>query len=120
MGKYTNKDVRKEFKVSNPKINDLVLELIKDGLIRDYGKTVSGVGRRPNLYGLEPDSFFFIGIEVKQAYINIGLMDFQKNLIHTADKISYTLDNKPKSLQHFCSIINGFIIPLSIRPYNIL
>ncbi|HEX9509111.1 MAG TPA: ROK family transcriptional regulator [Puia sp.] len=120
MGNTTITDLSKEFNVSTPKINDLVLELIKDGLIRDYGKTVSGVGRRPNLYGLEPDSFFFIGIEVKQAYINIGLMDFQKNLIHTADKISYTLDNTPESLEQLCSIINGFIMSLSIRPEKIL
>jgi len=120
MGNTTITDLSKEFNVSTPKVNDLVLELIRDGLIRDYGKTVSGVGRRPNLYGLEPDSFFFIGIEVKQTYINIGLMDFQKNLIQTADKISYTLDNTPESLEQLCSIVNGFIISLSIRPEKIL
>jgi predicted NBD/HSP70 family sugar kinase len=120
MGNTTITDLSKEFNVSTPKINDLVLELIRDGLIRDYGKTGSGVGRRPNLYGLEPDSFFFIGIEVKQAYINIGLMDFQKNLIHTTDKIAYTLDNTPESLEQLCGIINGFIAGLSIRPEKIL
>jgi predicted NBD/HSP70 family sugar kinase len=120
MGNTTITDLSKEFNVSTPKINDLVLELIRDGLIRDYGKTVSGVGRRPNMYGLEPDSFFFIGIEVKQAYINIGLMDFQKNLIHTTDKIAYTLGNTPESLEQLCNIINGFIASLSIRPEKIL
>lgn len=120
MGNTTITDLSKEFNVSTPKINDLVLELIRDGLIRDYGKTVSGVGRRPNMYGLEPDSFFFIGIEVKQAYVNIGLMDFQKNLIHTADKLSYTLDNTPESLEQLYRIINDFIASLSIRPEKIL
>ena len=119
-GNTTITDLSKEFNVSTPKINDLVLELIRDGLIRDYGKTVSGVGRRPNLYGLEPDSFFFIGIEVKQTYINIGLMDFQKNLIHTEDKIAYTLVNTPESLEQLYAIINTFIAGLSIRPEKIL
>jgi glucokinase-like ROK family protein len=119
-GNTTITDLSKQFNVSTPKINDLVVELIREGLIRDYGKTVSGVGRRPNMYGLEPDSFFFIGIDVKQTYVNIGLMDFQKNLIHTEDKIAYALDNTPESLEQLCGIINGFIRSLSIRPEKIL
>jgi glucokinase-like ROK family protein len=119
-GNSTITDLSKEFNVSTPKINDLVLDLIKEGLIRDYGKTISGVGRRPNIYGLEPDSFFFIGIEVKQTYINIGLMDFQKKLIRTADKIPYALDNTPTSLQQLCDCITSFIKSLPISPEKIL
>jgi len=119
-GNTTITDLSKEFNISTPKINDLVLELIREGLIRDYGKTISGVGRRPNLYGLEPDSFFFIGIEVKQTYVNFGLMDFQKNLIHTADKVPYALDNTPEALEQLCGLIKDFIGGLSISPGKIL
>ncbi len=119
-GNTTLADLSKELSVSTPKINELIIELIKDGLIRDYGKTAAGVGRRPNLYGLEPESFFFVGIEVKQSYVNIGLMDFQKKLVKITDKISYELANTPASLDQLCNIITHFISNQSIHREKIL
>src|SRR5690606_12429068 len=80
-GNMTLADLSRELNASIPKTGDLVNELIADGLAKDYGKTESGVGRRPNVYGLEPDSAFFVGVEVKNDHINIGLMDFKRNLI---------------------------------------
>ncbi|MBN9382516.1 MAG: ROK family transcriptional regulator [Chitinophagaceae bacterium] len=119
-GHSTITDLSREFNVSTPKVNDIVLELIKDGLIKDFGKTISGVGRRPNLYGVEPDSFFFIGMEVKKTYVNIGLMDFQKKLVRTADKLPYWLDNTPASLEQLCTIVRNFITDLKMSPGKIL
>lgn len=113
-------DLSKELNVSIPKINDLLIELVKDGLIKDNGKKTFGVGRRASTYGLNPDSFFFIGIEVKQLYVNIGLMNFQKKLVKTVDKIPYTLGNSMESLDKLCDIIRNFIKGISVKPEKIL
>jgi len=119
-GTTTLADLSKELNASIPKISDLVNGLIADGLAKDYGKSDSGVGRRPNLYGLEPDSAFFVGVEVKNFQVNIGLMDFKRNLIKTRQGIPYALNNTEDSLQALCAIIEDFIKTSSVEREKVL
>ncbi|MGV3539011.1 MAG: winged helix-turn-helix domain-containing protein, partial [Rufibacter sp.] len=55
-GNTTIAELGKELNLSIPKITSLLNELIQDGLVKDYGKIESTGGRKPNLYGLAPDS----------------------------------------------------------------
>ncbi|RBL92432.1 ROK family transcriptional regulator [Chitinophaga flava] len=108
-GSTTIADLSKVLNVSSPKIAELINELIEAGLVKDYGKTESTVGRRPNLYGLESNSLFFLGVEVKNTHINIGLLNFQKELVKFQEKIPYELSNTEASLDELCRLINQFI-----------
>lgn len=119
-GNSTIGDLCKELSLSVPKVTSLLNDLIQDGLVKDYGKIGSTGGRRPNLYGLSPDSGFFLGIDVKQNHINIGLTDFQKNLIKIKENFPYKLINDEKSLKELCKIINNFISDLPIPREKIL
>jgi glucokinase-like ROK family protein len=119
-GNATLNDLSKVLKTSTPKINEIITELIEAELVKDYGKIGSNVGRRPNLYGLSPNSAFFLGAEVKRNYVNIGLINFQKDIIKLSEKIPYKLDNTIASLDELCKIINSFIKELSIDPQKIL
>lgn len=119
-GNSTIGDLCKELSLSVPKVTSLLNDLIQDGLVKDYGKISSTGGRRPNLYGLSPDSGFFLGIDVKQNHINIGLTDFQKNLIKIKENFPYKLINDEKSLKELCKIINNFITDLPIPREKIL
>lgn len=119
-GNTTLADLSKELNISIPKINELVLDLISDGLVKDYGKSDSSIGRKPNLYGLHSNSAFFIGVEVKKNYVNIGLMDFQKNFIKTEVKVPFRLNNTQQSLLSLCSIINTFIKKAAVPKSKIL
>ncbi len=114
MGNTTIGELCKELNISVPKITDLLEDLMEDGLVQDYGKVDSTGGRRPNLYGLTPDSGFFLGIDVKHNHINIGLTDFQKKLVKISENQPYNLVNNEASLQELCSLINHFIQDLSI------
>src|SRR5690606_6520692 len=62
-GNATLADLGHVLKLSTPKINELVIELIEMGLVKDYGKVNSGVGRKPHIYGLESESVFFVRSE---------------------------------------------------------
>ncbi|WP_247236568.1 ROK family protein [Telluribacter sp. SYSU D00476] len=119
-GNATIPDLSKELNFSVPKITSLVNELIQDSLIQDYGKVDSTGGRRPNLYGLIPDSAFFIGVEVKQSHINIGLSNLQCELVRVTEEIEYKLDNTQESLDSLCEAIVQFIGGLTINKANIL
>ncbi|GAB3169397.1 ROK family transcriptional regulator [Telluribacter humicola] len=119
-GNATIPDLSKELSFSVPKITSLVNELIKDSLIQDYGKVESTGGRKPNLYGLIPDSAFFIGVEVKQSQINIGLSNLQCELVKVSEEIPYKLDNTQESLDSLCNAIKQFINGLTINTATIL
>lgn len=121
VGNATITDLSKILNASTPKITELVTELIETGFVKDYGKTESAaIGRRPNTYGLAADCGFFVGVEVKNTHINIGLVDFRKNLIRFHDKTPYLLENTQASLDELCKIIKQFITGLKMKPGKIL
>ncbi len=119
-GNTTIPELSKELDVSVPKVTSLVGELIELGLIRDYGKIESTGGRKPNLYGIVPDSAFFIGVDVKQSHINIGLADLQKNLVSVEEKLPFKLVNTKEALEMLCVYIEGFIKKLSVPQERVL
>lgn len=120
LGNLTLADLGKHLNVSIPKTSELITELTEDGLIRDFGKISSGVGRRPNVYGLEASSAHFIGVEVKRKHINIGLMDFSENFIEIKNNIPFELVNNQKSLDRLCVVIKEFIANSKIKKEKIL
>ena len=119
-GNCTIADLCKELNLSTPKVTNLILELIRDGLIKDLGKVNSTGGRRPNIYGMVADSFFFLGVDVKQNHINIGLSDLQKNLVSIKEKVPYSLTNDQNSLNDLINIIRVFLKNINVKREKIL
>ncbi len=119
-GNATIPDLSKELNISAPKVTTLISELTSEGLAMDYGKLGSTGGRRANIYGLSSESGFFLGVEVKRNYINIGLLDFKENLVSFIEKIPYQLKNSEESLAELCQIINNTIDELPVTKSKIL
>ncbi len=63
-GHLSNSELSKQIRLSTPKINSLLLELIDDGLVKELGRGDSSGGRRPNMYGLIEDGFYVAGITI--------------------------------------------------------
>ena len=120
MGNVTIAELTKELNISAPKITNLVTDLIEDGLIKDYGKVDSTGGRRASLYGLVAESCFFVGVDMKKYFINIGLLDFKKNIVEIKENIPYKLENSPESYQQLMNIIHSFIAEVPIEKQKIL
>ena len=119
-GNVTIAELTKELNISAPKITSLVTDLMEDGLLKDHGKIDSTGGRRASLYGLVAESCFFIGVDVKKYFINIGLMDFKKNLIEIKENIPYKLENVPESYAQLIHIINSFLQEMPIDKNKVL
>ncbi|MBE9601040.1 ROK family transcriptional regulator [Pedobacter sp. MC2016-24] len=119
-GNATIAELCKETNLSVPKVTTLIAELIADGLVKDFGKVGSTGGRRPNIYGLVPDSGFFLGVDVKHNHINIGLIDLQKKLIKISKNVSYKLNNTEESLKELCRLILTFIKETAVAKDKIL
>lgn len=113
-------DIALALNISTPKAASLINELITDNLIKDYGKVDSTGGRPASMYGLSADSCFFIGVEVKQYHVNIGLLDLKKNLVTFNMHVPYLLENTKESLDSLITIISNFIKEGPVNPQNIL
>ncbi len=119
-GNTTIPELSKELNLSVPKMTAIINNLIEEGLVEDNGKTDSTGGRRANLYGLAPNSGYFLAVDVKQNHINIGLIDFENNLIKIEENYVYRLTNNEESLESLCVVINNFIKGLPVPKDKIL
>lgn len=119
-GDLTIPELSREINTSTPKTTSLVNELIREGLVVDLGKMDSTGGRRANLYGLVSTACYFIGVDVKRYYINIGLLDFKKHMVKTEERIPYPLENTQQSLQALINIIRKFIREQGVQKHKIL
>lgn len=113
-------ELSKELNISVPKTTSLIAELIEEGLISDYGKIDSTGGRKANLYGLIGDAGFFLGVDVKKYYINVGLLNFKKQLVSKKYRIAFKLENTAESLDQLIHIVQNFIKELPVKREKIL
>jgi len=74
-GPLSNSKLAKLIKLSTPKINSLLVELIEDGLVEELGRGDSSGGRRPNIYGLVEDGFYVVGITINVTRTIISIFN---------------------------------------------
>lgn len=102
-------DLAKDIDLSIPTVTKFVMELVEEGYIINYGKQETSEGRPPNLYGLNPDSAYMVGVDIKAFCLNIGLMNFTGDMVDIQMGIECCLDNTLESLdlliQHICTFI---------------
>lgn len=63
-GPLSNSELSGIVRLSTPKTNSLLLELMEDGLVKDLGRGTSSGGRRPSIYGLVENGFYVAGISI--------------------------------------------------------
>lgn len=113
-------DLAKEMDLSVPTVTKLVAEMCEEGYINDYGKLETTGGRHPILYGLNPESGYFIGVDMKQFAINIGLVNFKGDMVKLKMNIPYKFENTAEKLDTLCHLISSFIKGLPIDKGKIL
>lgn len=119
-GSSTINDLSKELDLSVPTVTKFISEMCEDGYINDYGKLETAGGRHPNLYGLNPESGYFIGVDIKHFSVNIGLINFKGDVVENKNDIPYKLENTPEGLDNLCHIVKEFIKESNINTEKIL
>lgn len=108
-GSSTITDLSKELDLSVPTVTKFIYEMCDDGYINDYGKLETSGGRHPSLYGLNPESGYFMGVDIKKFAINIGLINFKGDMIELKTDIPYRFENTLPALEELCKLISNFI-----------
>ena len=90
------------------------------GFLNTYGKLETSGGRHPHLYGLNPDACYFIGVDIRRYSVNIGLINFNGELVESQMNVPYVFENTMAGLDALCEIITKFIESLIIDVKKIL
>jgi predicted NBD/HSP70 family sugar kinase len=113
-------DLSEEMGLSVPTVTKLVRELIDEGFVLDFGKQGTNGGRKPNIYGVNPAAGYFIGVDIKNDFVEIGAMDFKGAMIELRTGIPFTMENTMASLEELSQVINQFIDTIPIAREKML
>ncbi|MCR5004103.1 MAG: ROK family protein [Bacteroidales bacterium] len=111
---YSISDLSDFLGASVPTVTKLVVELIDDGYMLDLGKQGTSGGRRPSIYGLNPEAGFFVGVDCGHHHINIAVTNFKGDLVNYEKEIPHVLKEDEESLQGFTDIIVDHVNKIGI------
>lgn len=91
-------DIAKELQLSIPTVTKFVSELMNDNYILDLGKQNTPGGRKPNIYGLNPNAGYFVGVDVEVKKVLLATIDFCGNVIDEGYVVRYNLEDTERLL----------------------
>ena len=106
--------------ISVPTITKLIGELIDEGFLLDEGKIGTSGGRRPSIYGLDPNAGFFVGIDIARHHFHIAVTDFKGNLLHYIEDIEFVLESNASSFREMCRMVKDHVIAVGIPWIKVL
>lgn len=119
-GSSTITELSKELNLSIPTVTKIIGEMNEDGYINEYGKLETSGGRHPILYGLNPESGYFIGVNMNRFSLDIGMINFKGDLIFHKANIPYDLQNTTQAFDTLCDIVAEQIAGFNIDHDKIL
>lgn len=119
-GSSTITDLAKELDLSVPTVTKFISEMCEEGYINDYGKLETSGGRYPSIYGLNPESGYFIGVDIKKFAINIGLINFKGDMLELNMNTPYKFENTQEALERLCDLIKNFIKETEVNKDKIM
>ena len=119
-GNYSIADLSKEINTSVPTVTKLINELIGDGFLQDLGKQGTSGGRRPSIYGLNPNAGFFVGVDVARQHFHIAISDFKGSIISFVQDIAFVLEANADSFKTMCRIVKEQVAAQGISWNDVL
>ena len=113
-------ELSKELNLSVPTIAKVIAEMCEDGYLINCGKMDTSKGRSPAIYGLAPESGYFVGVDLMNSGLNLGLMNFNGELVKLDMDVPYHYRNSQEGLDELCGYVTDFIEQLDVAKDRIL
>ena len=104
-GTYSIADFSKDLSVSVPTITKVIGDMIDRGLIQDEGKVGTKGGRRPNIYGLNPQAGYFVGVDISRQHFHLAVCNFKGELLSFTAEIPFVLEANADSFKKICQCV---------------
>lgn len=119
-GTYSIAEFSRDLGISVPTITKLIGELITEGFIQDEGKVGTSGGRRPSVYGLNPQAGYFVGVDVARHHFHIAICDFKGEVVGYIQDIEFVLEAKPESFRDMCRTVKEQVTLSGIPWFKVL
>ncbi len=119
-GESTIPELSDLLNISIPKTTDLITGMQEEGFVIDTGRKTEGLGRKAAIYSLNPDSCYFLGVEIRKYKINIGLMSFNASIIESTLNIPFHYLDAVESLNAIIGEIRSFLSKTNVPKEKIL
>lgn len=119
-GNSTISELSRALNISIPTVTKLIEEMCDTGLLLTYGKLETSEGRHPHLYGLNPDSGYFVGVDIDLGSVNVALMNFNGEIVEHRMNVKRDISNSAEGIENLCQVIDDFINGLDVDRRHIL
>lgn len=113
-------DFSRSLGISVPTITKLIGELIDEGFLLDLGKLGTTGGRRPSVFGLNPEAGYFVGVDVARHHFHIAVCDFRGELVKFIQDIEFVLEATQESFRNMCRMVKDEITGSGIPWFKVL
>ena len=117
---YSIADFSKSLGISVPTITKLIGELISEHFIQDLGKLGTSGGRRPSVFGLNPEAGYFVGVDVARHHFHIAVCDFKGELVKYIQDIEFVLEATQESFRNMCRMVKDETTASGIPWFKVL
>ncbi len=109
-GRFTVPSIAEEMGLSTTTVAKQLSALREEIPIDEIALEDSGhKGRKAIIYGIRADSRYFLGIDIKNVGLAIGMMDFTGNIIKKGVDYSYSFENSHENMNLICNKISAFL-----------
>ena len=109
-GEHSIAALSEQLNASVPTVTKLIGELMDEGFMIDLGKSGTSGGRRPSIYGLNPDAGQFIGVDIRNTHIGMVITDFKGNILFHRDDIEFTMARNEESVHAIARIVRDICL----------
>ena len=109
-GEYSIAALSEQINTSVPTVTKLIGELMDEGFMIELGMAGTSGGRRPSIYGLNPDAGYFIGLDIRHTHASIAVTDFKGGLVCFEDNIPFILEIDEACLHTISKNIRDFFL----------
>ena len=108
-GEHSIASISEEIGASVPTATKLIGELMDEGFMVDLGKSGTSGGRRPSIYGLNPDAGYFVGVDLRNSHASIAVTNFKGGLVSFQDDIPFNIEANEAAVHRVGNLIRDYL-----------
>lgn len=98
LGNNTASNICQLVGISLPTVNLLLTDLLEENIVIKEGRGQSQGGRKPDLYGLAPDSFYILGMDLSRYGAKAAIYNTKNEKVTKIKSVKLPLNNEAATL----------------------
>ncbi|GAB2557357.1 ROK family transcriptional regulator [Spirosoma areae] len=106
--------------ISVPTATKHIRDLLEKRCVLEEGKKETENGRKPELYALNKEKFYAVGVEILLKWIQVSIVRIDSTVLYEIYNESFSLDNSPDCLDYIVSFVQSAIEKTALQPDQLI